>query len=222
MAIPGCSGRGDFCLRNTGFTLFTFPHNRGKIDKQGEDGESSMKKMNRSPLSSLFLILLLMIVLPACAPVISKELRKTADLTTTFQQVFQNPEAYKGKTVIWGGEIIETINQKDRSTLVEVLQRPLDWLEEPQRTEPSGGRFLILADGYLDPYIFRRGRRLTVAGEILGGQTKPLGEMEYRYPLLRSKQIYLWGDVYHYPYPPPYYPYYPWWYHGWWGYPYGW
>lgn len=182
------------------------------------------KKMSRIPLGSLFLIFLLMIVLPACAPVISKELRSTADLALTFQQVFQSPETYKDKTVIWGGEIIQTINQKDRTTLVEVLQRPLDWTEEPQRAEPSGGRFLILADGYLDPYIFRRGRKITVAGEILGEQTRPLGEMEYRYPLLRSKQIYLWADVYYYPYPPPYYPYYPWWYPGrWrWGYPYRW
>ena len=182
-----------------------------------------MKKMDRSSFRSLFLIFLLMIAFPACAPVISKELRKTADLALTFHEVFQNPEAYKGKTVIWGGEIIETINQKDRSTLVEVLQRPLDWFEEPKRAEPSQGRFLILAESYFDPYIFRRGRKLTVAGEILGVQPKPVGEMEYRYPLLRSKQVYLWGDVYYYPYPAPYYyPYYPWWHHGWWNYPYGW
>jgi len=128
----------------------------------------------------------------------------------TFQQVFQNPEAYKSKIAIWGGEIIETINQKDGTTLIVVLQRPLDWMEEPKFNR-SEGRFVILVEGYIDPYVFRRGRRITVAGEILGRKVMRLGELEYPSPLLRSKQIYLWGDYYYYPYP---YPYYPWWYYG--------
>jgi outer membrane lipoprotein len=179
-----------------------------------------MKRISRYQYHSLLLIFLLFILLPGCAPVISKNLRAQADLSLTFQQVFQNPEAYKGKIVIWGGEIIETINQRDKTTLIEVLERPLDWTEEPKITKRSRGRFLVLAEGYLDPYIFRRGRELTVAGEILGEKSKLLAEMEYRYPLLLSKQIYLWGMHYYYHYPPPYYPYYP---GGWrWGYPYRW
>ena len=170
--------------------------------------------------SSLFLLILLPVVLfSGCAP-ISKELRAQADRTLTFQQVFQNPEAYKGKIVIWGGEIIETINQKDGTTFIVVLQRPLDWMQEP-KIERSGGRFIILVEGYVDPYVFKRGRRITVAGEILGRKVMRLGELEYPYPLLRSKQLYLWGEHYYYPYP---YPYYPWRYYGyygpWWGYPY--
>jgi outer membrane lipoprotein len=157
---------------------------------------------------SLF-ILSPFILFSGCAP-ISRELRAQADRMLTFQQVFQNPEAYESKIVIWGGEIIETINQKDGTTLIVVLQRPLDWMEEPKFNR-SEGRFVILVEGYIDPYIFRRGRRITVAGEILGRKVMRLGELEYPSPLLRSKQIYLWGDYYYYPYP---YPYYPWWYYG--------
>ena len=94
-------------------------------------------------------------------------------------------------------------------------QRPLGWREEPQETTASEGRFLILADKYLDPYLFRRGKKITVAGEILGEKIKPLGEMDYRYPILSSKQIYLWPEYYYRPYPYIYYD-------PWWGYPYGW
>jgi len=81
----------------------------------------------------------------------------------------------------------------------------------------SEGRFLILTDKYLDPYIFRRGKKITIAGEILGEKIKPLGEMDYRYPIVSSKQIYLWPEYYYRPY--PYYYYYdPWWgYPNWWG-----
>jgi outer membrane lipoprotein len=156
------------------------------------------------------------ILLFGCAPVISKNLRTEADPSLTFRQVFQNPNAYKGKLVIWGGEIIQTINQKDGTTQIEIFQRPLGWREKPKETLASEGRFLILAERFLDPYVFRRGREITVAGEILGEKMIPVGEMEYRYPLLSSKQIYLWEEYDYRPYP---YYYYPWWYYpyGWWG-----
>jgi outer membrane lipoprotein len=180
-----------------------------------------MEKPYRFPSGKALLVLalLLLILFAGCAP-ISKDLRAQADRTLSFHQVFQNPDAVKDKIVIWGGEIVETINQKDGTTLIVVLQRPLDWLEEP-KIQRSEGRFIILVRGYVDPYVFGRGRRITVAGEILGRKVIRLGELEYPYPLLQSKQIYLWGEYYYFPSP---YPYYPWGYYGSygprWGYPY--
>jgi outer membrane lipoprotein len=155
-----------------------------------------MEKAYRFPSGTFHLVLglLLLIVFSGCTP-ISKELRAQTDRTLSFQQVFQNPEAHKNKIVIWGGEIIETLNQKDGTTLIVILQRPLDWMEEP-KFQRSDGRFIILVEGYVDPYVFRRGRRITAAGEILGRKVMRLGELEYPYPLLRSKQIYLWGEYY--------------------------
>lgn len=157
--------------------------------------------------------ILLAFLFQGCFP-ISKQLRSEADKTLTFQTVFQNPDNYKGRIVIWGGDIVQTINQQDSTTLIIVFQRPLDWMEEPT-FKRSEGRFIILVDGYVDPYIFRGGRRLTVAGEIQGKKVMRLGDLEYPYPLLKSKQIYLWGEYYYYPY--PYYPYpYFWYYPYWW------
>ncbi len=57
-----------------------------------------------------------------------------------------------------------------------------------------------------------------MAGELQGEKVEPLGEMNYRYPLVTSEQIYLWPDYYPY----AYYSDYPWWYYDpWWEYPYG-
>ena len=165
-----------------------------------------------------FPLFFLALFISGCAHVISKDLRSHSDLSLTLKQVYQNTNAYKGKSVVWGGEIIETVNQKDGTTQIEVFQRPLGWRGELKETLASEGRFLILADKYLDPYIFRRGRKITVAGEIQEEKIKPLGEMDYRYPLLLSKQIHLWEEYYYYPV--YYYPYY--YYDPWWGYPYGW
>ncbi len=170
---------------------------------------------NRLPI--LFLLFPLLLIM-GCAHVISKDLRIKSDPSVTFNQVSQDPNQYKGKWVVWGGEIIETINQKDGTTQIEVFQKPLGWRGEPYETSASEGRFLVLADKYLDSYLFRRGKKITVAGEILGEKVKPIGERDYRYSLLSGKQIYLWPEYHAYPlyYYDPWwdYPYYP---YGWWG-----
>jgi outer membrane lipoprotein len=164
-----------------------------------------------------WIVLFLIVALSSgCAHVISRDLRTQTDAALTFHQVLQNPNAYKRKTVVWGGEIIETMNQKDGTTLIEIFQRPLGWRGEPKQWAASGGRFLALDSKYLDPYIFKKGKKVTIAGEISGEEVRPIGKMDYHYPLLSSKQIYLWEEYYH---PESYYPYY---YLPWWGYPYGW
>ena len=174
--------------------------------------------MERFERFQRFLLFSLILLISGCAHVISKDLRVKVDPSLTFGQILQNPNAYQGKTVLWGGEIIQTTNQKDGTTLIEVFQRPLGWRGEPKERPASEGRFLIIAEKYLDPYLFRRGRKITLAGEIQGEKIKPIGEMDYRYPYLLSKQIYLWKEYYYYPVPYEY-PYY---YDLWWGNPYWW
>jgi outer membrane lipoprotein len=166
-----------------------------------------------------FVAIACLLLLSGCAHVISKDIRDKADISLTFEKVIKNPIAYKGKTVVWGGEIVETLNQKNGTTEIEVFQLPLDSSDAPKASKSSEGRFLILVNKYLDPYLYRKGSRITVAGEILGEKIKPLGEMDYRYPLISSKQMHLWEEYYYHPYPY----YYPWGYYDpWWGYPYWW
>jgi len=178
--------------------------------------------------SRLFWIFSVLLILTGCAPVISKNLKEQADPSLAFGDVIRNPEAFKGRTVVWGGEIIETTNEENGDTVLEVFQRPLSWREEPQETVASEGRFLVRVEKYLDPYVYRKGRKITVGGEILGEEVRPIGKMDYRYPLVLSKEIYLWTYYYYpysyYPYPYDYGPsgyYYPWYPWGWgWGFGY--
>ncbi len=177
-----------------------------------------MRNLLTSNRLQWFLLLFSFVLLSGCAHVISKRIRAEADPSLAFGQIFQNPIAYSGKVVVWGGEIIETVNQEDGTTLIEVFQRPLGWRGKPNLTRGSEGRFLILAEEYLDSYLFWSGRKITVAGEVQGEEIEPLGEMEYRYPLLSSKEICLWADDDRY----PYFYYYPGgYYNSFWGYPFG-
>jgi outer membrane lipoprotein len=157
------------------------------------------------------LILLLLLPVVSCAHVISRELREQADPAVTVGQVMRSPEGYKGKNVLWGGEIVKTANQEDGSSVVEVVQKPLDWGEEPKDTAASEGRFLIRVGNFLDPYTYRQGRKITAAGEVQGIATGPLNGIEYRYPLIAGKQVYIW----------PIYPYGGYYYGTPYGYPFG-
>jgi outer membrane lipoprotein len=150
----------------------------------------------------LFGSLILFGLISGCA-VISPELRAKVDSSLTFEKVFQNPCAYKGKIVLWGGEIIQTLPQKEGATMIEVLKWPLNWREEPRRTVSFHGKFLVLVKDHLDLSLYERGKDITVAGEIegeiQGKEDQRLSDDTYRYPLILSKELHLW-KYYFYPY----------------------
>jgi outer membrane lipoprotein len=144
------------------------------------------------------------LLISGCAYPISKELRQEANKELTFLTVLQNPTAYVGSIVIWGGKIIETDNIAGGSEIL-VLEIPLDYQEMPESERYSRGRFIAKSPTFLDPEIYEKGRKITIAGEIIGKETEPLGKTKYTYPLILIKQIHLWRKIRLYPYSPPYY-----------------
>ncbi len=166
----------------------------------------------------LFLILAAL-VSAGCATAISKNLREEAIKDIAFQEIKNEPEAHEGKTVILGGDIIRVSNKKE-STMLEILQKPIDFFLKPRYTDQSDGRFMALHDDYLDPAIYSAGRQVTVAGKIIGKKVRPVGELDYIYPLIRAEEIHLWPqrnrDPYPYDYPYHYPVHFHWWYHPYW------
>jgi len=131
-----------------------------------------------------------------CAPVISTELKAGADTSVSFKEVQKNPEAYKDKIVLWGGEIIQILPQENGTTLIEVLEWPLGWWDKPRKTIEFRGKFLVLAKEPLDPSTYKRGNRITIAGEIQGevegSKIKELTDSTYRYPVVLNKEMHVW------------------------------
>ena len=156
----------------------------------------------------LYLTLFFFLILASgCAHVISEDLRAKVDQSLTFKDVQKNPNTYKGKIVIWGGEIIQTLPQKDGTTLIEVLEWPISWREEPKRTVSFHGKFLVLSNEPLDLSLYERGDKITVAGEIQGStqgdKIESVSDSTYRYLLLLSEEIHLWkGRSYPYSWVP--------------------
>lgn len=125
-------------------------------------------------------------------PEIPESLEPQIDKSVTFTQVLQSPEAYTGRTVVVGGEVLSARGLKE-GTQLEVLQLPLGDRQRPaaQRTE-SQGRFLALSRDSVDPAKFADGTPVTIVGEVTGAQTGRLDETDYRYPTLDVKYLYVW------------------------------
>ena len=139
----------------------------------------------------LFVAMVAVTLVIGCAHVISKAVLKDVDPSVTFAQVAKVPDVYKGKTVLFGGDIIETKNLPNK-TQVFVLQRPLGSGGKLAAGDVSEGRFIILVPGFLDPAIYSPGRKITVAGTVAGKEVRPLGEIAYTYPLIERRELYLW------------------------------
>lgn len=140
------------------------------------------------------LIIIQSAVLIACAGGISQKAQSMVTYTGSFKQLQQQPEKYKGETVIWGGKVIDTKVSNSRTELV-VLQLDLNSSKRPQGGEMSGGRFLVRTDQFLDPAIYSTGSLITVVGNVTGSTVMPIGEMDYRYPVIQPVEIKKWDPA---------------------------
>jgi len=147
--------------------------------------------VSRKAFFAVIFALAAVFLLAGCAHVISKQTLEEVDTSVTFAQVAQDPDAYKGETVLFGGDIIEAQNLPDE-TLIIVLQHPLGRRGEPAAGDVSEGRFILRDPGFLDPAIYSPGRKITVAGTVVGKEVRPLGEIEYTYPIIKKRELYLW------------------------------
>jgi len=145
----------------------------------------------REKMKYSFFLLAGLFLLSSCTTAISKDQMQTVDPAITFPALLKNPEAYRGKNVLLGGQIVNT-QVREGETWVEVLQKPLDWQQQPKDTDESLGRFLIRFSDFRDPAIYAAGRKITVLGEVQGRKVLPLKELEYSYPVLAARESHLW------------------------------
>lgn len=141
--------------------------------------------------------------------VISSQVRKESVMSVKFKTLVKDTGEYLGNTVILGGYILETQNLADESS-IKVLQTPLGLGETPKSRDDSQGRFIISHKGFLDPEIYRKDRKITVAGTIVGTVKEKVDHFTQTYLKLESREIYLWPkeiDYFRPYYDPWYYPY---------------
>lgn len=167
-------------------------------------------------LKTSCLVFLILFFITSCS-VISQQIRKESMPPVDFKILIQEADKYLGNTVILGGYILKTQNLADRST-IKALQVPLGLGENPKSRDDSKGRFIFSYKGFLDPEIYSKGRKVTVAGTIVGTVVEKIDQFAQPYLKIEGREIYLWPReeeyVWPYYYDPWYYPYYygPWYY----------
>ena len=142
-------------------------------------------------MNNIFFLLGVMFFLHGCTYAVSPAMVDRADKTISFEKLRADPDLYKGKLLILGGTISQITNLKQGS-LIEVVQKTLDYWGKPKRTDKTGGRFLVLHSRYLNAMIYAPGREITVAAEVEGTHSKALGDSAYSYPIVVSKELKLW------------------------------
>ncbi len=75
---------------------------------------------------------------------------------------------------------------KENETRVQVLQLPLGTGQRPDITAPSQGRFIVIYKRFVDPLIYEKGRKITVAGVVEGSQAIMLNDVRTTCPCCSS------------------------------------
>ncbi|MDH5572953.1 MAG: Slp family lipoprotein [Gammaproteobacteria bacterium] len=137
-----------------------------------------------------FYLYLLSALISACASSPGFDTRDI-DPSLTPERVVHSLSANQGKTLLWGGLIIN-INNLEQLTRIEVLAYPLNDAQLPLHNQSPMGRFLVDYQGFLEPSNYAPGRMITVRGTLIKLQQGKIGESNYLYPVLNSQQLYLW------------------------------
>ena len=151
----------------------------------------------RNPKSTMcrlkFAIITSMLFITASCSVISSQVRKEAEPPVAFETLMKEANAYVGRTVIIGGYILATENLADK-TIILSLQAPLGFRNEPKSRDKSQGRFIVVHKEFLDPAVYRKDRKITVAGYIVGLTTEDDERCPNTCLNIESREIHLWPE----------------------------
>ena len=128
-------------------------------------------------MKNIILAISLALFFQGCTYAISREYTRQADRTISFREIKQDPEIYKGKLVIIGGTI-DQVSSTDHGTLLEVEERSLDYWGRPERTNKTGGRFILLYPAHLNTLLYAPGREITAAATVDGTEAASLVDQD--------------------------------------------
>jgi outer membrane lipoprotein len=149
-------------------------------------------------MGKLILVFTILSLIPGCAHVVSDDLRNQVNTGTPVASLFKAPDDYKGEIVVLGGTIAGSRNTNE-GTYIEIVEKELDYQGIPTYSDKTHGRFIVLHDDFLDTAIFSTGRYITVAGEVVGKKIQPLGEINYSYLFIKSRELHLVQPVERFP-----------------------
>ena len=141
-------------------------------------------------MKSTLAIFICALLLMSCS-VISKQVRKEAVPAPSFAALVKDIEQYRDQTTIVGGSVLK-VDSQTSGTVITALQVPLKSGDKPGSKDQSDGRLIISTPQFLDPEVYTKGRKITVAGKIIGSSRDEAGTAPIPYLKLEAIELYLW------------------------------
>ena len=153
-------------------------------------------------------------LLSACASKLPPDIRTPPPDNPQFSEVQNDVSRFIQVKIRWGGTIA-SVENKENETWIEIVARDLEDYGKPIDNDRSPGRFIAIFSGFLEPFVYKSGRTVTVSGTVESALQRKIDDYEYRFPVVRVESHNLWPEILRIPtydyYPPrhysPWYPY---------------
>jgi len=158
------------------------------------------------------------LLLATSCSVMPKAVNETAMAPLPFDTLVADAGHHLGETVILGGYVVDVKNEPTQSRLTAV-EAPLGIGQEPKSKDLSKGRLILEYKGFLDPEVYTKDRKITVAGTLQGSSSTDDGAFSFPYVRIAVQSLHLWPverPVPRDPYWDPWYPPWGWRYPYWW------
>ncbi|MCX4187511.1 Slp family lipoprotein [Methylophaga sp. OBS4] len=149
------------------------------------------------------LLPMVLLMLTAACSTVPESIKNAPEPDIQLTQVFNQASNYQGGKVRWGGQVVKVEND-DEGAIIHIAQFPLNSYGRPITDKDSAGRFLARSQVFVDPYIYKRGTLVTVAGHVSSERTVTIDKKQLNLPLVSITEIYRWTVA---QYRDPYYGY---------------
>lgn len=107
-----------------------------------------------------------------------------------------SPKAYQTNpienlNVRWTGFVIDVENKENHSCLTMIAKVPDVQAKPSRRIRVDQGRFIACKPTFIEPESFLK-KPVTITGQVKKMIRKKIDELEYNYPLVDAKVIYVW------------------------------
>lgn len=133
----------------------------------------------------------MMLVLSGCALQGPESIAEKPSNNPEFAAVIAQPDDYQGNQVRWGGTITAVEHRGDDTVLI-IASSALNSQGKPLADAGSRGQFMAKVNRFLNPTVYAKGQSVTIAGTIVGSESRAIGNDPDTYPFVAADNYYLW------------------------------
>lgn len=134
----------------------------------------------------------MMVVLGGYALQVPEAIAAEPSSNPEFAAVIAQPDDYQGNQVRWGGTITAVEHRGEHGTVLLIASKDLSSQGKPLANADGQGQFMAQVNHFLNPTVYAKGRSVTVAGTMVGLESRAIGTDPDTYPFVAVDDYHLW------------------------------